>query len=105
MDTQVAVIRARVTDVEAAGSRLKAVLNNMQHQLETVQNTVEQAQHDLDVRKQERADETKALADARAEVRRLRDRDGELTDRLASLRREFKATYEKNIESLGTSSR
>jgi chromosome segregation ATPase len=105
MDTQVAVIRARVTDVEAAGSRLKAVLNNMQHQLETVQNTVEQAQHDLDVRKQERADETKALADARAEVRRLRDRDGELTDRLASLRREFKATYEKNVESLGTSSR
>jgi len=105
MSTEVAVIRARVSDVEAAGSRIKSVLNNMQHQLETVQNTVERAQHDLEVRKQEKVAETKMLAEARAGVRQLRDRDTELAERLASLRDEFRRTFEENAGKVSGSTR
>lgn len=103
MDTQLAVLRAKTTDVEAAGSRLKGILADMQGQLSTVEATVANAQHDLDVRKQEREDETKQLADARAEVLRLRGVDAEMTERLASLRDEFKKTYEDNVGKVSTS--
>ncbi|AMV38103.1 hypothetical protein [Planctomyces sp. SH-PL62] len=105
MNTQVAVIRARVTGVEAAGSQLKGVLNNMQHQLETVQNTVEHAQHDLEIRKQEKEAETKLLAAARADVQDLRDRDAELTERLATLRDEFKKAFDENVSKMAGSTR
>lgn len=105
MNTQVAVIRARVTSVEAAGTQLKGVLNNMQHQLETVQNTVEHAQHDLEVRKQEKDAETKLLAAARADVQELRDKDAELTERLATLRDEFKKAFDENVSKMAGSTR
>ncbi|MDG3004462.1 hypothetical protein [Paludisphaera mucosa] len=104
-DTQIAVIRARTGDVEAASSRLKGVLNNMLAQLQTVENTVAEARHDLDVRKQEREAETRLLAEARAEVQRLRGRDAELTDRLASLRTEFDKTFKENVGKVASSAR
>ena len=105
MNTQIAVIRARVASVEAANSRLKGLVNNMQEQLSTVEKTVAEAQHDLEIRKQEKADEIKYLADARAEVQRLRDQDAQMTERLASLRDDFAKTYNENREKVGASSR
>ena len=105
MDAQIAVIRARTGDVEAANSRLKGVLNNMQAQLANMEATVEQARHDLDVRKEEKETETKLLADARAEVMRLRGVDEDLTGRLTSLRQEFESTFKENIGKVATSSR
>ena len=103
MDTQIAVIRTRTTDVEAANSRLKAVLNDLQAQLANMEATVAQAGHDRDVRKQEKADETNLVAEARAEVMRLRGVDGELTERLASLRKEFKEKFEYNMDKVASS--
>jgi chromosome segregation ATPase len=103
MDTQLAVLRAKTTGVEAANSRLKGVLADMQGQLTTVEATVASAQHDLEMRKQQRDDETKQLADARAEVLRLRGVDAEMTERLASLREEFRKTYEENASQVSAS--
>jgi chromosome segregation ATPase len=103
MDTQLAVLRAKTTGVEAAGSRLKGILADMQGQLSTVEATVAAAQHDLEMRKQEKQSETQQLADARAEVLRLRGVDAEMTDRLASLRQEFKKTYEENASKVSAS--
>lgn len=103
MDTQLAVLRAKTTSVEAAGSRLKGILADMQGQLSTVEATVASAQHSLETRKQERDGETKQLADARAEVLRLRGVDAEMTDRLASLREEFRKTYEENLSTVSGS--
>lgn len=103
MDTQLAVLRSKTTQVEAAGSRLKGILADMQGQLETVEATVAQAGHDLEIRKQEREAETQLLAAARAEVLRLRGVDAEKTERLATLRDEFKRTYEENTAKVSTS--
>lgn len=103
MDTQIAVLRAKTTGVEAAGSRLKGILAEMQGQLSTVEATVAASQHDLEMRKQEKEAETRQLAEARAEVLRLRGVDAEMTDRLASLREEFKKTYEENASRVAAS--
>ena len=97
VDTQLAVMRAKTTAVEAANSRFKGILANMQEQLATVEKTVAGAQHDLQIRQAEKEQETKLLADARAEVVRLIGVDEELTGRLASLRQEFKDKYEENL--------
>jgi len=105
MDTQVAVIRTRLNTLEAGNSRLKAVLNNTQAQLQTVETTVADARHDLEVRKQEKADETRLLADARAEVQELIAKDAELTERLGSLRDEFKRQFQENVEKLASAAR
>lgn len=105
METQMAVIRARMGDVEAANSRLKSILNDLQGQLANMEATVAQAGHDLEVRKQEKESETKLLADARAEVMRLRGVDGDLTQRLASLRQEFKDKFEQNANAIASSTR
>jgi len=105
MDTEVAVIRARLDNFEAGNSRLKAVLNNMQAQLQTVETTVANAQHDLQIRQQEKADETRLLADARAEVQQLRDKDAELTERLGSLRDQFKEKFEDNVKKVASTVR
>ncbi|WP_165064824.1 hypothetical protein [Paludisphaera rhizosphaerae] len=103
MDAKVAVIRARMGDVEAANSRLKSILNNMQAQLGTMESTVAQARHDLEVRKQEKETESNLLADSRTEVLRLRGVDDELSKRLADLRDTFKKTFDYNVGSVGGS--
>lgn len=103
MDTQLAVLRVKTTSVEAAGSRLKGILADMQGQLATVEATVANAQHDLEIRKQEKDVETQQLAEARAEVLRLRGVDDEMAARLASLRDEFKKTYEENLGKVSAS--
>lgn len=105
MDTQIAVIRTRTTDVEAANSRLKSILNDLQAQLANMEATVAQAGHDRDVRKQEREDEIKLVAEARAEVSRLRGVDGELTERLASLRDEFMKKFKDNMDAVASATR
>lgn len=105
MDTKLAVLRAQMVDVEAGNSRLNGILNNMQAQLQTVEATVAEAQHDLEIRNTEKETEIKLLAAARAEVQQLRDRDAELADRLASLRKEFKDKFSENVGQIATATR
>ncbi len=105
MDTQLAVLRSKMIGVDAAGSRLKGILADMQGQLATVETTVANAQHDVEIRKQEKETETKLLADARAEVLRLRDVDAEMTERLGTLRDQFKKTYDENADRVASAAR
>jgi len=104
-DQRLAVLLSHQNDAERASSSIKDVLGGLQYQLETVQTTIKEAEQSRDQRLAEREQETKALADARAEVESLIARDGELTSRLKELRDQFQKTFEKNVEMVASSRR
>jgi len=98
VDAQLTAIRSRLYGVEGHNSRLTELVNRLQYQLETVQNTVEAGEQLRDQRIAEKQEEEKALADAQAEVQELMAESAKLTDRLESLREEFKKTFESNVD-------
>ena len=98
VDAQLTTIRARLYDVEGNNSRLTELANRVQYQLDTMQNTVKDGERLRDQRIAEKQDEEKALADARAEVQELMAESDQLTNRLDSLRQEFKKTFESNVD-------
>jgi chromosome segregation ATPase len=104
-DQQLAVLLSRKNDVERASSTIKDVLNKIQFQLETAQATIKHAETARERRLAEKADETKALADLRAEVDGLMARDAELAERLDLLRKEFKDVFSSNVEMVASSKR
>jgi hypothetical protein len=104
-DHRLAVLLSRQNDAERASSTLKDVVNSLQYQLETVEATIEEAKQSREQRLAEKEQEIKDLADARAEVESLIARDAELTERLETLRKEFKDTFEKNVEMVASARR
>ncbi len=101
VDRDLMVLQDRETALKASHSQIDETLKRYQHQLSTVEEAVKSAQELLQHRNAERDAEQKALADTRSEVKSLMADSGQLMNRLDTLRKTFKQTYEKNIESLG----
>ncbi len=97
----VAVIQARQAALE---HRRSAALENasrlkfLGHKSEASQKN---AELDRDIRKQEKADEEKALAVAKDEVRKLQGENQELMTQLDKLRNEFRETLRANKQKIG----
>jgi chromosome segregation ATPase len=104
-DQRLAAILSRQNDVERAASSLRDTANRLQYQVETVKATIKEAEQARDQRLAEKQQEEKALDDARAEVEGLMAKNTELTNRLDSLRKEFKDTFEKNVGMVASSAR
>jgi chromosome segregation ATPase len=104
-DQRLAVLLSRQADAERASSSIKDTLNSLQYQFETVQETTKSAEQDLQERLAEKEQETKAVADARAEVEGLIAKDAELTARLKKLREDFQKTFANNVEMVASSRR
>lgn len=98
VDAQLGAIRAHLYDVEGRNSVLTELVNRLQYQLETVETTVKDGERLRDQRVAEKQDEQKALADAQDNVEALKAESAKLTDRLESLREEFKKTFEANVD-------
>jgi predicted nucleic acid-binding Zn-ribbon protein len=105
VDREFTVLRAKQSDLEHARSQIADELSGVKYQLEIVQNTVKSAQSALDHRTTEQADETKELANERAQVQELIVETGKMRDRLASLRKDFQSQYHASIEMLGKASK
>jgi len=99
------LLRARQTELEKARSQIQDTLAHVQYQLATVQETVKNSQTTLGHREAELQAENKALAGARSEVQNLVANTGQLMNRLTALRKDFKTTYQANLEMLGKLSR
>jgi len=101
IDRDYARLRAQQFQVEEARSQIQETLARVQYQLATVQETIKSAQAALENRNIELQEETKALADTKAEVEVLMADSSKLMDRLTTLRKDFQTTYRANIEMLG----
>ena len=101
VDRQIAVLRARQSDVERARSQIQESLSRVQYQLATVKETIEKAKTALQHRIEEQASEQQALAQAKSEVEDLKAKNGELLSQLSTLRKNFETVYHSNVESLG----
>jgi chromosome segregation ATPase len=104
-DQRLAVLSSQKNDVERSATTIRDIANKLQFQLETAQATVKQAEQSKQLRTTEKNEETKALADARAEVESLMAKNNELTSRLQLLRKEFKDVFDKNVQMVASSRR
>jgi chromosome segregation ATPase len=101
VDRQIAVLRARQSDVERARSQIQESLSRVQYQLATVKETIEKANTTLKDRIAEQASDQQTLAQAKSEVENLKAKNGELLSQLSTLRNSFESVYHSNVESLG----
>lgn len=102
MDRDMAVISARQLDAQRMSSSIREILSRVQYELATVQHTVQEAEKGRTIRAQEKAQEEKELAQARANVESLKSTDHDLTQRLVSLRGQFTETYNTNKAKVAT---
>lgn len=100
MDRELAVINARQNDVQRLASDVTENLSRVQYELATVQQTLQNAEQDRTERAAEAVADQKALDAAKAEYQSLTATDGQLRERLASLRAEFKKTFSSSAEML-----
>jgi chromosome segregation ATPase len=98
MDMELAVLRARLNDVQRLSSNVTEVLSRVKYELEIVQKIVQVAEVARSQRTAEKELEQKALEAARNEVKELWAKDAELRTRLHHLRDQFAATYSYNSE-------
>ena len=103
-DQRLAVLSSRKLDVDRSSTSLKDFLNKLQHQLETLEATINEAEQSRQQRLTERDNEIKAKADAEAEVESLMAKNTELTNRLNALRKEFKDVFSSNVDMVASSS-
>jgi len=100
MDRELAVINARQNDVQRLASNVSEILSRVRYELGTVQQTLQNAEQDRTERAAEVVADQKALDAARDEVKSLKATDGQLRERLASLRTEFKKTLDSSVKIL-----
>jgi chromosome segregation ATPase len=100
MDRELAVLSARQNDVQRLASNVSEILSRVRYELATVQQTMQNAQQDRTERAAEVVADQKALDAARDEVKSLKATDGQLRERLASLRAEFKKTLNSSVNIL-----
>ena len=103
IDGDIAVLRARQTDLERTRSQVADTLAHVQFDLGTVNATIEGAKTSLRNRNAEFDAEEKAMADLRREVQSLKSNNTQLMTRLQSLRDQFQGSYHQNVEMLGKS--
>jgi hypothetical protein len=101
LDHELAVLRARQSDLEKDRSQIKNSLTHWQFQLDTAKETIDRAKTALQHRTEEETSSQDLLAKTKSDVKELMDRCGELTNELDALRKEFNSTYQANVESLG----
>jgi chromosome segregation ATPase len=101
MDRDLAVINARQNDSQRMASEVREILSRVQYELATVQQTVQNSEQLRTQRAEEKVAEQKALDQAREEVKALKASDRELTDRLTSLRTDFKKTLKSSVDIIG----
>jgi chromosome segregation ATPase len=100
MDRELAVINARQNDVQRLASDVTENLSRVRYELSTVQQTLQNAEQDRTERAEEAVADQKALDAARVEYQALKVADGQLRERLASLRAEFKKTLKSSNDIL-----
>lgn len=89
-------LQARQSDLEKARSEFKEIGARVQYQLADAESNHKKGTAHSEERTAEKEAETKALADAQAEVEKLKGEREELVGRLNSLRDHFKAKLEEN---------
>lgn len=89
-------LQARLSDVEKERSEYKETSARVQLQLNDAETLLKNGTAESDQRQKTKDDETKALADARAGVEKLKASNAELLARLTGLRDTFKAMLQEN---------
>jgi hypothetical protein len=100
MDRELGVINAHQSDVQRLASEVIDNLLHARYELATVQEILQNAEKDRTERAAEAVADQKALDAAKAEFQSLKEVDGQLRERLASLRAEFKKTHNSSAEIL-----
>jgi len=101
VDRDLMVIQDRLTQLKKSRSQIDESLKRSLYQLSTVEEAVKSARELLQHRNVERDAEQKGLADTRSEVQTLMADSSQMMNRLDTLRKTFKKTYDANVESLG----
>ncbi len=97
----VAVIQARQAALEQQRSAALENASRLKFLRDKSEESQKHAELDRDIRKKEKADEEKALAAAKDEVRKLQGENKELMAQLDKLRNEFQETLRANKQKIG----
>ena len=100
MDRELVVINARQNDVQRLATNVSENLSAIRYELATVQETVQNAEHDRTQRAAEAVADQKALDAANDEFKALKATDVQMREQLASLRAQFKKTLDSSKEIL-----
>lgn len=95
-DNDIAVLRSQQAELEKSRSEVLELSTRVKLELELVNATIKQATSDREIRAAEKVAETKAKADAEADVEKLKSENAASLARLAELREKFKSTLEAN---------
>jgi outer membrane murein-binding lipoprotein Lpp len=101
IDLNFALLRSREITIQKTKSQILETLLRLQYELAIAQDTAKSAQSALDGRNNELQTETKELSQERATVQELIATTDKLTEQLTTLRKDFKSTYQSNLEILG----
>jgi hypothetical protein len=100
IDRDLAVLLSRQNDLEESKSEILDTLASLQYQLATVEDTIKNGRATVASRNAEHQEEEKAMEGLRAEVQELIADNGQLMNRLQTLREQFSKTHQNNVEML-----
>ncbi len=100
IDRDRTVLMSKQTDLEKSKSEILDTLASLQYELTTVEDTINKGQATLASRNADHQEEEKAIQGLRTEVQDLVAENTQLMDRLKSLREQFQATHQSNIQML-----
>jgi hypothetical protein len=100
MDRELGVFHVHQSQVQRLASEVTHYLLHARHELATAQEILQNAEKDRTERSAEAVADQKALDAAKADYQSLKEADGQLRERLASLRAEFKKTHNYSAEML-----
>ena len=95
-DNDIAVLRGHQSELEKSRAQVLELSSRVKLQLELMGVTIKQATMSRDLRAAEKVAETKAKADAEADVEKLKTENAASLARLSELREKFKSTLEAN---------
>jgi hypothetical protein len=99
-DKDLTVVRARLSQAEQALAVTIETQELVKYQVADADKTQKNAEHDFQLRNEERADTRKQLADTRALVEKTKGENSELMDQLKGLRDEFTKVLAENKQML-----
>jgi chromosome segregation ATPase len=102
-DHQIAVFRARLSDLEKARSQIRETLTRNEYQIELINQNIESAKVALQHRIEDQQADEQTLAKSKSDVKDLMAKSAELLNQLVALRKEFQSKYHANIGTLGSS--
>ena len=95
-ENDITVLQGQQAELEKSRAEVLELSTRVKLQLDLMGTTIKQATADRDLRAAEKVAETKAKADAEAEVEKLKTENAASLARLAELREKFKSTLEAN---------